>query len=153
MMRDEGRAGSGGQRTGPENTPRLRLKPQAPITGHVDGAWWPRSGDLPSELPDLLAVLSVRLGPIDRVMYHLAEWATMPAQLQIGGRAVRLDGFNRQPANTLEVLGLSREKVLLLVIPPNANPDLAHDAMMTAAAPNDVTTIVDILESARLGAR
>jgi hypothetical protein len=86
-------------------------------------------------------------------MYHLAEWATMPAQLHIGGRAVRLDGFNRQPANTLEVLGLSREKVLLLVIPPNANPDLAHDAMMTAAAPNDVTTIVDILESARLGAR
>ncbi len=52
--------------TGPQNTPRLRLKPKAPSTGHVDGAWWPHSDDLAAELPDLLAVLSVRLGPIDQ---------------------------------------------------------------------------------------
>jgi hypothetical protein len=25
------------------STPRLRLKRKAPITGYVDGAWWPRS--------------------------------------------------------------------------------------------------------------
>ena len=31
--------------------------------------------DLAKELPDLLAVLSVRLGAIDRVLYNLAEWA------------------------------------------------------------------------------
>jgi hypothetical protein len=142
-----------GRLTGPENTPRLRLKPKAPITGHVDGAWWPRSDDLSNELPDLLAVLTVRLGPIDRVMYHLSEWATMPARLHTGGRAVRLDGFNRQPANTLEVLGVGREKVLLLVVPPNADPDLAHDAMMTAAAPDNVSTVGDMLVSTRLVAR
>ena len=147
MARHEGR------RTGPENTPRLRVKPKAPITGHVDGAWWPRSDDLLSELPDLLAVLSVRLGPIDRVMYHLPEWATTPARLYAGGRSVRLDGFNRQPANTLEVLGVGREKVLLLVVPPHSDPDLAHDAMMTAAAPNNVCTVSDMLGSARLVAR
>jgi hypothetical protein len=153
MTRHEGRADSGGHRTGPENTPRLRLKPKAPVTGHVDGAWWPRSDDLPSELPDLLAVLSVRLGPVDRVMYPLSEWATMPARLNTGGRSVRLDGFNRQPANTLEVLGLGRERVLLLVVPPHTDPDRAHDTMMTAAAPNDVSTVTDMLGSARLVAR
>ncbi|EUA14764.1 hypothetical protein I546_0711 [Mycobacterium kansasii 732] len=43
------------------------MKPKAPTTGYVDGAWWPHGDDLPIELPDLLAVLSVRLGPIDRV--------------------------------------------------------------------------------------
>ena len=37
--------------TPPENTPRLRLKPKAPQSGYVDGAWWPRSDDLPAELP------------------------------------------------------------------------------------------------------
>jgi hypothetical protein len=77
----------------------------------------------------------------------------MPARLNTGGRSVRLDGFNRQPANTLEVLGLGREKVLLLVIPPNTDPDLAHDAMMTAASPNDVSTVGDMLGSTRLVAR
>jgi hypothetical protein len=149
MTRHEGRTVSGGQRTRPENTPRLRLKPKAPISGHVDGAWWPRSDDLPSELPDLLAVLSVRLGPVERVMYHLSEWATMPARFSTGGRSVRLDGFTRQPANTLEVLGLGREKVLLLVVPPHTDPDMAHDALMTAAAPNNVSTVGGILAGHR----
>jgi hypothetical protein len=154
MTRHEGRADSGGHRTGPENTPRLRLKPKAPVAGHVDGAWWPRSDDLPSELPDLLAVLSVRLGPVDRVMYNISEWPTKPARrLYTGGRSVRLDGFNRQPAHTLEVLGLGRERVLLLVVPPHTDPDRAHDTMMTAAAPNNVSTVSDMLESARLVAR
>ncbi|HVW42390.1 MAG TPA: DUF5994 family protein, partial [Amycolatopsis sp.] len=39
---------------------RLRLKPKAPTTGYVDGAWWPRPRDLSAELPALLAVLAVR---------------------------------------------------------------------------------------------
>jgi hypothetical protein len=32
----------GRDQTPPEHTPRLRLKPKAPQTGYVDGAWWPR---------------------------------------------------------------------------------------------------------------
>jgi hypothetical protein len=54
---------------------RLKLKPKAPTIGSVDGAWWPRSRDLAAELPALLAVLAVRLGPIERVGYHLGDWA------------------------------------------------------------------------------
>jgi hypothetical protein len=121
------------------------LKPKAPTTGHVDGAWWPRSDDLTNELPDLLAVLSVRLGPIDRVMYNLAEWAQMPRRLATGGRAVRLDGYRRQPANTLEVQGIGRERILLLVVPPHTDADIAHEAMMTAAAPDNASTVGDLL--------
>ncbi|WP_101947930.1 DUF5994 family protein [Mycobacterium sp. 3519A] len=130
---------------GPESTPRLRLKPKAPVSGHVDGAWWPRTDDLTVELPDLLAVLSVRLGAIDRVLYNLAEWAQMPKRLTTGGRAVRLDGYRLQPPNTLQVLGLGRENILLLVVPPHTDADVAHEAMMTAAAPNDATSVGDLL--------
>ena len=145
MARHEGRVDSAGRRTGPENTPRLRMKPKAPMSGHVDGAWWPRSDDLSSELPDLLAVLSVRLGSVERVMYDLSEWAKAPARLTTGGRSVRLDGFSRQPANTLEVLGVGRESILLLVVPPSTDPDIAHEAMMTAAAPDNASTVGDML--------
>jgi uncharacterized protein DUF5994 len=145
MTRHEGRSTPGGPHQGPEHTPRLRLKPKAPVSGHVDGAWWPRTDDLTAELPDLLAVLSVRLGAVDRVLYNLAEWAQMPKRLITGGRAVRLDGYRLQPANTLQVLGLGREKILLLVLPPHTDPEVAHEAMMTAAAPNDATTVGDLL--------
>jgi hypothetical protein len=121
------------------------LKPKAPVSGHVDGAWWPHGDDLTIELPDLLAVLSVRLGPIDRVMYNLAEWAQMPKRLTTGGRVVRLDGYRLQPPNTMQVLGVGREKILLLVVPPHTDPEIAHEAMMTAAAPSNDSTVSDLL--------
>jgi Family of unknown function (DUF5994) len=131
--------------TPPHFTPRLRLKPKAPQTGFVDGAWWPHSDDLTKELPDLLAVLSVRLGAIDRLIYNLSEWAKAPAKFVTGGRNVRLDGYRRQPVNTLEVVGLNRDKLLLLVVPPYTDPDDAHTAMMAAAAPNNDSTVEGLL--------
>jgi hypothetical protein len=131
--------------TPPDYTPRLRLKPKAPQTGYVDGAWWPHGSDLTTELPDLLAVLSVRLGAIDRVLYKLDEWAKLPAKLATGGRKVRLDGYRNQPTNTLQVLGLNRTKILLLVVPPHTDLGQAHTTMMAAAAPNNDSTVADLL--------
>lgn len=144
-MTQEGRAVSGRRHAGPENTPRLRLKPKAPPSGYVDGAWWPRSDDLPNELPDLLAVLSVRLGAITRVMYNPATWAKAPPRLLTGGRAVQLEGHGLQPVGTLEVLGVNRKTVMLLVVPPHTDPDNAHETMMNAAAPNNASTVDDLL--------
>jgi hypothetical protein len=146
MTLQERRIATGWKQTPPENTPRLRLKPKARACGYVDGAWWPHSDDLASELPDLLAVLSVRLGPIDRVIYNLAEWVTIPTKkVLIGGRLVRLAGYNRQPANTVEVIGVNRAKIVLLVVPACTDTDQAHGALMAAAAPNDESTIEELL--------
>lgn len=130
----------------PEHTPRLRLKPKASQSGYVDGAWWPASDDLATELPDVLAVLSVRLGPIGRVLYNLGEWATVPPRLQTGGRKVRLDGYVRQPLNTIEVVGIDNERIGLLVVPPGTDPERAHACMMAAANPDDVTSVSTLLE-------
>jgi hypothetical protein len=141
----EGRTDAWQRNSPPEHTPRLRLKPKAPHSGYVDGAWWPRSDDLAAELPDLLAVLSVRLGRIDRVMYNLNEWAKAPRKLATGGRRVRLDGYQRQPTNTVEVLGLNRNRIALLVVPPNADPDQAHATLMAAATPSNDTTVDSLL--------
>ncbi|MGV0740685.1 DUF5994 family protein [Mycobacterium syngnathidarum] len=129
----------------PARTPRLRLKPKAPQSGYVDGAWWPRSNDLSAELPDLLAVLSVRLGRIDRVLYHLNAWADAPRKLTTGGRAVRLDGYRLQPINTIEVLGLEGDRLTLLVIPPDTDVNDAHRTMMTAAQPHNAATVDGLL--------
>jgi hypothetical protein len=139
------RTGAGWTQATPEHTPRLRLKPKASPTGFVDGAWWPASDDLLTELPDLLAVLSVRLGPISHVTYQLGEWATAPVKAVIGGRVVRLAGYRRQPSNTIEVLGLGGTSVVLLVVPAGTAADQAHDTMMTAATPEDSSTTDGLL--------
>ena len=129
----------------PYHTPRLRLKPKARKSGYVDGAWWPWSDDLAAELPDLLAVLSVRLGAVSRVVYNINEWARAPAKFETGGGLVRLDGFQNQPAHTLEVLGDNRSNLVLLVVSPNTEADQAHVTMMAAAAPDDTTTVDGLL--------
>jgi len=135
----------------PAHTPRLRLKPKAPQSGYVDGAWWPHTDDLTAELPDLLAVLSVRLGRIDRVLYNLNAWARAPRKLIVGGRSVRLEGYRLQSANTVEVLGLGRDRITLLVVPPRTASREAHTTMMTAAQPNNAATVDDLLMIGRRG--
>ena len=131
--------------TPPEHTPRLRLKPKAPQSGYVDGAWWPHSDDLTTELPDLLAVLSVRLGPIDRVLYKFSDWEKAPAELATGGHPVHLDGYRLQPPNTVEVLGVDCNRIVLLVVPPHTDADRAHATMMAAAALDNDSTVDGLL--------
>ena len=138
-------------RTSPERTPRLRLKPKGPISGLVDGAWWPHSDDLTTQLPDLLAVLSVRLGPVERVMFNINEWAVSPAKHFMGGRAVRLDGYQTQPIHTIDVIGVNRRRIALLVAPPSTDPDQAHATLMAAAAPDDRSTVDDLLAQTARG--
>jgi hypothetical protein len=140
-----GRADIGRRQYGPQHTPRLRLKPEGTHTGYVDGAWWPHSDDLPNELPDLLAVLAVRLGAIIRVTFNPAEWVTAPANLQIGGHSVQLEGTHLQRAATVALTGGDGNKILLVVVPHYFDPDIAHETLMSAAVPNDASTVDDLL--------
>jgi hypothetical protein len=115
----------------PHQKPRLKLKPKAPTTGSVDGAWWPRSRDLAAELPALLAVLAVRLGPIERVGYHLGDWGATLRNIRVDGSVVHLGGYRFQHADTVDVLG-AKLRLTLLVIPPETPHHAAHDALMAA---------------------
>jgi hypothetical protein len=110
---------------------RLRLKPRGPATGFVDGGWWPRSRDLPAELPALLAVLAVRLGPVESVSYNLDTWGPTPRRITIDGRLVRLAGYRSQHPATIDVIGAAH-RVTLLVVAPDAASAAAHGALLAA---------------------
>ncbi|OAN30188.1 DUF5994 family protein [Mycolicibacterium iranicum] len=141
MAQQDRGVGFGQPHNGPQQTPRLRLKRKASRSGYVDGAWWPHSGDLAEELPDVLAVLSVRLGTIARVAYNRAEWTAGPRKIHVDNQLVRLDGYDRQPAHTLGVTGRSGWSVILLVVPVQTPEAEAHHAMMTAATLGDTSSV------------
>ncbi|MEU7478242.1 DUF5994 family protein [Lentzea sp. NPDC042327] len=128
---------------------RLRLRPKALVTGHVDGAWWPRSRDLAAELPALLSVLAVRLGDIPRVSYDLTGWDTAPRQIAVDGVRVRLNGFWSRPAHTLDLVAGDRSRLALLVVPPGTDPSAAHHTMMRAVRRDNTDTVEDLF---RIGA-
>lgn len=144
MTPENAREGFRRPRTPRPRTPRLRLKPKASCRGPVDGAWWPRSDDLAAELPDLIAVLSSRLGAVEAVAYDGDEWLEAPAEFIAGGRLVHLDGRRRSPG-TLEVHGANRGKIVLLVVPPQTQADQAHAIVMAAAAPHDASSADTLL--------
>ncbi|MBB3605374.1 hypothetical protein FHT40_005058 [Mycolicibacterium sp. BK556] len=145
MTQSEARPAVGWKEPPPQHTPRLRLKPKGPLTGRVDGAWWPHSDNLEAEVPDLLAVLSVRLGPISYVLYKMTEWVKAVGKMPIGGRFVRLGGYQRQPSNTVEIQGLGGRKVVLLVVPAATDPHRAHTIMMAASVPGNASTVDELL--------
>lgn len=66
-----------------------------------------------------------------------------------GSRTVRLDGYRLQPLNTVEVLGLNRPEIVLLVVSPHADPDQAHAIMMTAAHPSDASAVESLVTLAK----
>ena len=136
---------SGRRQEGPQTTPRLRLKRKGATVGYVDGAWWPSSDDLSTELPDLLTVLSVRLGTVARVLYNLDEWANVPRRIVIDGSVVRLDGYRRHPAHTIGVLDSRGARIVLLVVPSRTEADLAHTIAMAAADSDDASTVKSLL--------
>ena len=71
--------------------------------------------------------------------------ANSPRQI----RHRRANGTTRRipvpAANTIEVLGLNRKRIVLLVVPPHTDPDHAHASMMAAAAPSNASTVGGLL--------
>lgn len=132
----------------PRRMLRLKLKPKAPATGYVDGAWWPRSADLSVELPALVAVLAIRLGGVQRVSYNLASWDVAPRRLDVDGRRLRLGGFNAQHPHTVDVVGPSGSRLTLLIVPPATDPVAAHRILITAAHRDNVDDIDRLLTPA-----
>jgi Family of unknown function (DUF5994) len=132
----------------PRPTLRLRLKPKAPATDFVDGGWWPRSRDLAAELPALLGVLAVRLGRIERVSYHLGEWDPTARKIRAEGGVVLLEGFHAQHVNTVDVL-TARQRVTLLVVPPELPAQAAHAALMAAGQRGNTDDVESLLAPRR----
>jgi hypothetical protein len=132
------------------NTPRLRMKPKASSSGHVDGAWWPRGDDLAAELPALLDAMAFRLRAIVRVTYDPSGWIPAPAKLAARTRTIRLDADPHHPPDTIEIIDANRNSVVLLVVPSHTEPDTAHAIVMAAAAPSNTASVDELLAISEL---
>jgi len=98
----------------PEYTPRLLLEPES--DAYSDGAWWPRSGELTTELPGLLTFLEFRMGPIRRVVYDRESWTSVPRTLTVDQHEVQLDAYPFEAGNTMYVFGSDDNMLVLQVV-------------------------------------
>jgi hypothetical protein len=125
------------------------VKDPGSALGFVDGAWWPYSRDLATELPALLAALEERVGTAERVNYHLGSWGNdgPPRRLPVKGRTVKLSGYRTMNAATIDVVG-ARRRLTMLVLPPDSTAEAATSALDLAARHDNIDTIAKLLAQA-----
>lgn len=88
----------------------VRLSLAAVLGGEIDGAWWPRTGSMVRELPDLVEALRPALGEVVDIRLNWSAGSVTPmmstmtvaATAKIGGNAPRhrLMAFRGQTADT-----------------------------------------------------
>ncbi|CAG7588165.1 DUF5994 family protein [Rhodococcus opacus] len=116
----------------PTRTPRLLLRARGEVSEGVDGAWWPRTTNLTTELHDLISALTDRVGTTERVAF---DWNS----LSISQRGIdRQDGIEvsgpdpDQPPDIMYVFGTDGRRLDILIVGPNTDADNAFEAMQRA---------------------
>ena len=112
--------------------PRVHWGPTLSRRALLHGAWWPRSTDPSSEIPGLVHEVEERGGPVLCVTLGLTGWDERPTRLRVSGRTVRLGWFTTQPDHLLTASCGERQRIDLLVIPPDTDRAVAEAAMAMA---------------------
>ncbi|NUR61390.1 MAG: hypothetical protein HOV87_22420 [Catenulispora sp.] len=122
----------------------VRLETIGPRGGVLDGAWWPRSQHIESELPALVSALAGYIGPITRVGLDATAWEDLPTRLVVDGRVVRIDSYPVGDDTILITRG-ERDRFSLLVVPPNTDPETAKAAMAQSVRQDNASDAQQIL--------
>ncbi|MEV6506892.1 DUF5994 family protein [Streptomyces sp. NPDC051642] len=114
---------------------RLRLAAPTSVPRRLDGAWWPHSYDVLTEVPRLLAGLPRTWGHIVSVMVNGRVWSTAPGRMLVANQVVRLHRTTAVHApNTVVLLAPGRGRWDLLVVPPELTEETAEPIMAAAVA-------------------
>lgn len=119
-------------------TARLALKSGSPSAGPagLDGAWWPRSRDLTSELSALADVLDPLWGRITRIAVNPRNWPILPPRIYVNGHVVKVGWFTSElDPHQITLLSYTAGRWDLLVIPPETETPAAA-RLMAAASEN-----------------
>ncbi len=109
---------------------RFRITASRALSEHVDGAWWPRSKDLTTELPELLGAVHTQIGPVVLVAYPNDGWSGTPPEVSYGtGHCVRLLGFESAEPSSLILIGEGGHHVTLQLIAPETDEERARQTL------------------------
>ncbi|ONM48006.1 DUF5994 family protein [Nocardia donostiensis] len=134
LGRFQATAGGGQPFDTPTRTPRLLLRDRDEESGVVDGAWWPRTDNLTTELHDLVTALTPRLGATARISF---DWNALSlSQRRIDAPdGIQVTGpLPDQPPHVMYAFGPHEQRLRLLVIDPATNADLAQAQMRNAVS-------------------
>jgi uncharacterized protein DUF5994 len=113
---------------------RLALCDRSLIPGAVDGAWWPSSPNLRSELPDLVAVIGLSIGQVRRVVYDPSMWPDPPSRIIRGTMITAVDPYTLVARDTIYLMGTHSRNALLYVVPPAVPGAVVHRVLRAVSS-------------------
>lgn len=120
--------------SGPSTVTRLALCERDQTRGAVDGVWWPKSLDLSSELPDLVAVFGSWIGAVHRIVYDPTVWLPAPARVIRGNEMVSLDPYRLIFSDTIFLVGTHSRDAVLFVLSPSSSGEEARRVLCEVSA-------------------
>ena len=118
---------------------RVSIRPDAGWGGAAyAGAWWPRSGELTVELPELIAELDRRGMRIERFTYSLAGWPPLPRRFAVQGRLLRTGWFRSMDPQVVCLAWAGNRRADLLVVPPETDVLTAARALRLCVTSPDL---------------
>ncbi|MFB9319449.1 DUF5994 family protein [Cryptosporangium minutisporangium] len=130
---------------------RLHLDPKLSGRGMLDGGWWPYSTDPLAELPALITALDARVGTVYRIVLNEKHWQSTPRRITVSGHTVRLGWHGPTDVHEISVSGAGRDRLDLLVVPPDTSEASAEAAMAVAARGSNSSHGTSILDEAGVG--
>jgi Family of unknown function (DUF5994) len=120
---------------------RLALCNRSTLHGAVDGAWWPSSADLRTELPDLVAVLGMSIGPVHRVVYDPRIWPNAPSRVIRGTAVTAVDPYTMVARDTIYLMGTHSRDAVLYVVPPAIPRAAVHRVLRTVSSATQAMSV------------
>jgi hypothetical protein len=124
------------------NATRLALCGRSTLPGGIDGAWWPGCADLRTELPDLIAVLGLQIGPVRRVVYDPNTWLPAPSRIIQGTAVIAVDHYALVARDTIYLIGSHSRDAVLYVVPPSTAGTAAHRVLRAVSDATQPMTVV-----------
>jgi hypothetical protein len=124
---------------------RLSLAPYEAVSGGFDGAWWPYSRNLSTELPGLVEAME-GAGSITRVIVGIEPWPDIPHQVTFGEHTVTAGWFvSGHEQNEIVLCSYLKGFRTLLVVPPATAPGAADWLMSTPVPVDGSRTATELL--------
>lgn len=123
---------------------RLAFCDRSVLAGAVDGAWWPASSDLRTELPDVVAVLGLKVGSVRRIVYDPTVWLPAPSRIIRGSTVISVDPYAMVSRDTIYLVGTHSRDAVLYIVPPSSPEAIARrilGAVANATQPMSVTVL------------
>ncbi|MEV5100954.1 DUF5994 family protein [Streptomyces massasporeus] len=129
---------------------RLALRPPTFPPGPVCGAWWPRTDDLMTELPELTEAFDATRGRVSRMASHRDTWPTAPCDLPVPGHTVKAAWFaSGFDPHMIRLFSYGVGRWDLLVVPSRTEAATAARLMAAAADPALHLTASELLAAER----